>query len=199
MLDHAQAGAGTQFDQVAVMPGQVGVTGDAGEHQLQRHVDLHAFIHAQHHAFIGQRSIQAGEDLLAALVAAAKETHGVFASGQCGRQRLQLHAGRQGLHVAQCGIQPAVDEHQARRWDVVQQGGVQRRALQRCRSERTAFQLPQRGVLPGFVAGGRQAIAQGRIQHFAARIAAAEGLGHRIKQGAHQTAASGTTRSFRKS
>ncbi len=181
------------------MPGQVGLARHTGEYQLQRRFDLHAFVNAQHHAFIGQCGVEAGEDLLAALVAAAKETHGVFAGSQCGRQRLQLHAGRQGLHVAQRGIEAAVDEHQARRRDVVQQRGVQRRALQRCRSKRTAFQLAQRGVLPGFIACGRQAVAQGRIQHFAARIAAAEGLGHRVEQGAHQTAASGTTRSFRKS
>lgn len=199
VLDHAQAGAGTQFDQVAVVPGQVGIAGDAGEHQLQRRFHLHAFVHAQHHAFIGQRGIQASEDLFAALVAAAKETHGVFAGGQCGRQRLQLHAVRQDLHVAQRGIQAAVDEHQARCRDVLQQRGVQRRALQRCRRERTAFQLAQRGVLPGFVARGRQAVTQGRVQHFAARVAAAEGLGHGVEQGAHQTAASRTTRSLRKS
>jgi hypothetical protein len=36
MLDHAQRSTGTQFDQVAVVPGQVGVAGRADEDQLQR-------------------------------------------------------------------------------------------------------------------------------------------------------------------
>ncbi len=199
VLDHAQAGAGTQFDQVAVVPGQIGVAGHAGEYQLQRHLDLHAIVHAQHHAFIGEGGVEAGEYFIAALVAAAEEAHGVLASGQCGRQRFQLHAGRQALHVAQRVVEAAIDEHQARCRDVLQRGSIQQRRGQRCGREAATLQLAQRGVLPGFAACAGQAVAQHAVEHFAARIAAAEGLGHGIEQGAHQTAASGTTRSFRKS
>jgi hypothetical protein len=160
--------------------------------------DLHAVVHADQHAFVGEGGVEAGEHFLAALEAAAKEAQRLVTGVERRGERLHLHAGRQCRQVAQRLGRAAVDEHQAWRGDVGQQGGVHRRRRQRCRAEAAAFQLAQRGVFPGFGTRAGQAGLQGGIQFSATGVAAVEASGEGIEQSAHQTAASGTTRSFRK-
>ncbi len=72
MLDYLQRSAGTQFDQMAVMPRQILLAGHADEHQMQWQLDLRAGMHAHQHAFVGKRGIQARKDLVAAVEAAAQ-------------------------------------------------------------------------------------------------------------------------------
>lgn len=198
MLDHVQRSAGTQFDQVAVMPGQVVLAGYADKDQLQRNIDLRTFLHAHQHAFVGKRGIDAGEDFIAAFETATEQLLRVIAGSQRGGQGLQLHAVGQCGQVAQCVRRAPVDEHQPWRGDIVQHGGIDQRRYQG-RSLKTApLQLPQRGVFPGFGARAGQAGLQRGIEFGTPYIVAAETACEGFQQGAHQAAASGTTRSLRK-
>lgn len=198
VLDYAERGVGTQFDQMAVVPGQVMLAGNADEHQLQRQRHLDARVHAHQRAFVGQRGIQTREDFIDALEAAAKQLLRRRIASQCGRQRLHLHACWKFGQIAQRIRRTAIDEHQARGGDLIQHRGIDQRRHQRCGLEAAAFQLAQRGVFPGFGTRAGQAGLQGRVEFGAPCSVAAKPAGKGFQQGTHQAAASGTTRSFRK-
>lgn len=82
VLDHVQRRAGAQFDQVAVVPGQVVLAGHADEDQMQRRLDLRAFLYAHQHAFVGKCGIEARKDLIAAFETAAEQLLRLVACGQ---------------------------------------------------------------------------------------------------------------------
>ena len=155
----------------------------------------YAFIDAQHRAFARQGGVEAGEDFVATLEAAAKEGRVARIATQRFGQRQQRHALRQSAGVRQFAGQHAVDEDQARRGDVRQQRGFDDR-YRGVGAKRAPLQRTQRGVLPRFGARAGQAVAQRVGQCGAARGVACETCGEGVEQGAHQAVASGAMRSL---
>ena len=126
--------------------------------------DLHAGLHAQDHAFVGQGGVGAGEGLAALVVAAQDEVDVArLASSQRARQRFKRHSFRQAGQVAVRGHVAAVDEDQPRRRDAGQHAGVDRRRHGVGRGECAAFERAQRGVLPRFLARAGQAVGEQRV------------------------------------
>ena len=55
VFNHRRGRAAAQFDELAQVPGLVGIGGSTDEHQVQRLRHLHAVVDPQHRAFAGQR------------------------------------------------------------------------------------------------------------------------------------------------
>src|SRR5690606_9945986 len=159
-----------------------------------------------HGTVLGEGGIGAGEDLVAALVAAQQEV-GVawLAALQYLRQRFDAGAGRQAGQFAAGGIEAAVGEYQARGGDARDHGRVERRRRGVGGREAAALERAQRGVLPGLLARARQAVGQQRLQRGAAagaqflrlrRAQGIEALAERFQQRGHYATCSGAIRSL---
>ncbi|OHE87190.1 MAG: hypothetical protein A2579_04765 [Lysobacterales bacterium RIFOXYD1_FULL_69_11] len=205
VFDQRQPGTFAQIDEVAQMPGQVGIGSGTDDDEMQRRLDPGAGIDADHEALVGQRGIDACEHLVAALEAAREEV-GIarFGGLQHRRQRLHVDAAGQPGQIAVRAVETAIDEDHARCGDVREQSGIEGGRGGGRRGERAALQRAQRGVLPRFDAGVRQAGVDRGLQRGTAALAQPGGVargqrleraGERVEQGAH-TDASGATRSF---